>query len=360
MQLPPRSRTDQSARHRVLRSGSRRRGRSPSAPEVARRRRRAAGAVDALRAALPRLRRGPRDREWDPACSGCGARSSVASSSELRAACRPRRWRPCRRTATCSAVCALVEADDGPSVAAFLQRDASREQVLRLPARAQHPAAQGVRPAVVRAGADRRAAKVALAELPVRRVRRRPTRPTPRHGSTPMPSRQPVSTARLRRLHRRGVGPLSGDGQRDVALRPEPAPAGSGDGPPRGLRGDQLGPLAQDRRRGGAGRAASETVAAYFLEHVEADAVHEQVAVRDICAFPGRRGPVPARRRALRSVDLPAPGGALRRTELLDRWAPSWRWRHERGGQRAGVSRWPLARARRRHRRRRGGVGSTR
>ncbi len=67
-----------------------------------------------------------------------------------------------------------------------------------------------------------------------------------------------------------------------------------------------------------------DVVAAYFLEHVEADAVHEQVAVRDICAALVADEPElhdDVLFGAAACLHLAALSGA----ELLERWAPESR-----------------------------------
>ena len=46
-------------------------------------------------------------------------------------------------------------------------------------------------------------------------------------------------------------------------------------------------------------------MADYYDEHVEADAVHEQLAVRSICAGLLAEEPAPGRRRLVRGVQLP-------------------------------------------------------
>ena len=51
----------------------------------------------------------------------------------------------------------------------------------------------------------------------------------------------------------------------------------------------------------------------YYTEHVEADAVHEQLAVRSICGALVEAEPDAGRRRLLRRVHLPRPRGPGRR-----------------------------------------------
>ena len=171
----------------------------------------------------------------------------------------------------------------GPRLSAYLRRDADGRADARLPARAQRPAAEGVRPAVLRAAAARRA---------------RPRSPSPsssttstaRAGpsactrpSTPRPWRRPGSTRRYGAYVDEVLGALPGAAQRDVAVRPATA----------GCAARPWGTSPRSRRPARCRRARSPpgierlglagAVAAYFHEHVEADAVHEQVAARDIC-----------------------------------------------------------------------------
>jgi hypothetical protein len=51
----------------------------------------------------------------------------------------------------------------------------------------------------------------------------------------------------------------------------------------RGIRGDQLPAEPQIRRVACAGSGLPEVAPAYYDEHVEADSVHEQIAMRDLC-----------------------------------------------------------------------------
>ena len=90
----------------------------------------------------------------------------------------------------------------------------------------------------------------------------------------------------------------------------------------RRLRGAAMGHLAafeasssvpSRKIAGGIARVGlPDAVAAYFHEHVEADAVHEHVASSDICGALVAAEPAPARRRVLRSSGKPPPRSALR------------------------------------------------
>ena len=68
-------------------------------------------------------------------------------------------------------------------------------------------------------------------------------------------------------------------------------------------------------------RAARRRWSHYYDEHVEADAVHEQLAVRTICGALRRRRAGAGRRRVLRRLQLPRPRGPGRPDALLAEWA---------------------------------------
>ena len=108
----------------------------PTAPALGagrrhRRRGRAAGAVDDLRAALPRLRRRARRPRVGPRpARPCGASIESRFEHELREGTRELVSGVPAAGDVGQQLLDLVAADDGPSLAAFLQRRASREQVL--------------------------------------------------------------------------------------------------------------------------------------------------------------------------------------------------------------------------------------
>ena len=97
----------------------------------------------------------------------------------------------------------------------------------------------------------------------------------------------------------------------------------------------------------------------YYDEHVEADAVHEQLAVRAICGALVTEEPHLGGRRVLRRFHLPGPGGPGR-TSVLESSCPSMRAgpcgdriREVPPSRCHAVPGWPDARARGSHRRRR-------
>ena len=89
-------------------------------------------------------------------------------------------------------------------------------------------------------------------------------------------------------------------------------PAGCRDGPPRRLRDDQLPAGAQDRARGSRRLGLDGAMVAYYDEHVEADAVHEQLAAHDICGTLAEDEPDQVDADPVRRVHLPRPRGAGR------------------------------------------------
>ncbi len=122
---------------------------------------------------------------------------------------------------------------------------------------------------------------------------------------TPSPSRPPGSTG-VRRLHRAGAREHPRGQQPDV-------PGGLN----HRLRGAALGHLCAFEstssvpcRRIAAGIervGLPEATAAYFHEHVEADAAHEQIVLRDICGNFVESEPDPTRRGAFRCRRVPVP-----------------------------------------------------
>ena len=262
------------------------------------------------RARRPRV--GPR------ACSACGARSSVRFEHELRgAARRPLIGCPARATSADQLV-ALVDADDGPSLGDLPAARASREQVLDfLRERSVQQLKESDPQSFVLPRLDG-AAKVGPRRAAVRRVRRRPSRTAARHAVRRRP-RGRRARPDLRRVHRRGL--------RAVSLAC--ANVMSMFGLNRRLRGAAMGHLAAfeatssvPSRKIAAGIervGLPDAVAAYFHEHVEADAVHEQVAIQRHL----RR--LVADEPALRDDVLFGAAGclhlaALSGGELLDRW----------------------------------------
>jgi hypothetical protein len=213
----------------------------------------------------------------------------------------------------------LIAADSSPSPAAFLQRDASREQVLDfLRERSVQQLKESDPQSFVLPRIDG-AAKVALAELQYDEY----------GGGRP---ERLHATLYADALRDSGLDPSYGAYIDDVsAISLASANLMSMLGLNRRLRGAAMGHLAAfeatssvPSRRIAAGIervGLPETVSAYFHEHVEADAVHEQVAVHDIC------GNLVTEEPALHDDVLFGAAAclhlaALSATELLERWAP--------------------------------------
>ena len=212
----------------------------------------------------------------------------------------------------------MVAADDSPSAASFLQRHASLEQVLDyLRERSVQQLKESDPQSFVLPRIDG-PAKVALAELQYDEYGG--GRPDRLH-----------SALYAQALEAAGLDPTYGAYIDDVsALSLAMANTMSLFGLNRRLRGAALGHLAafeasssvpsRKVARGIERVGLPELVTAYFDEHVEADAVHEQVAARDIC------GALVAAEPSLREdvffgvaacLHLEALSGA----ELLARWA---------------------------------------
>ncbi|GGF49829.1 hypothetical protein GCM10011519_24750 [Marmoricola endophyticus] len=260
------------------------------------------------------------DLEWSPAVVTLRRGLESAFEAELRSATRERLAVTDAGTPVEELLLAMVAVDDGPSVAAYLHRHATREHVLdylrerSVQQLAEADAQSFMLPRL------RGAAKVALAEIQY----------------------DEYGAGRADRLHQdlyartmRGAGLddswgayLPDVGATSLALANLPSmlalnrrlvPAGAGhfavfeassSVPSRkiaaGIERVGLGP----------------EVAAYFDEHVEADAVHEQVAARDLC------GSLVVERPELRSEVLFGAACCLHldrlaAEELLGRWGAS-------------------------------------
>ncbi len=223
----------------------------------------------------------PDDREWDPGLLGLRRRLERRLERELREAVRPRLEALSAGDDVAEQVETLVAADDSPSPAAYLQRSATLEQLLDfLRERSVQQLKESDPEAFVLPRLSGRA-KVALAEVLY----------------------DEFGAGRPERLHQQmyaealdaaGLDSSYGAYVDDVsALSLASANLVSFFGLHRRLRGAAMGHFAAfeatssvPSRRIAAGLervGLPDTVAAYFLEHVEADAVHEQVALRDIC-----------------------------------------------------------------------------
>ena len=259
------------------------------------------------------------DREWDVGLLSLRLTLERRFERELAAAVGPAVAALPPGSDVSADITALIEADDSPSPAAFLQRDASREQVLDfLRERSVQQLKESDPQSFVLPRIDG-SAKVALAELQY----------------------DEYGGGRPDRLHARlyadaleAAGLDSGYGayiDEVSALSLAAANVMSLFGLNRRLRGAAMGHLAAfeatssvpSRKIAAAVDRVGlpDAVAAYFLEHVEADSVHEQVAIRDICGSLVADDPS-LRDDVLFGVASCLHLAALSGAELLERWAP--------------------------------------
>ena len=167
-----------------------------------------------------------------------------------------------------------------------------RRAPLGLPAQGGRPALVGdpaaVRPAEGRAGRD-----------PGRRVRRRAARARPRRSCSRRRWTALGLDAALRRLPRRHPRRDARHREPDVAVRAAPPLARRDRRAPRAVRDDLLGAQPPLRRRPAPARASAARATDFFDEHVEADAVHENIAAVDLAGGLARQEPGARRRRPL-------------------------------------------------------------
>jgi len=258
------------------------------------------------------------DREWDLGLLDLRRTLEQRFEHELRDALRPSLAGVSVGGDVGDQVEQLIAADDGPSLAAFLHRHASREQILDF---LRERSVQQLKESDPHSFVLPRlsgAAKVALAELQYDEY----------GGGRP---ERLHATLYANALRAAGLDDTYGAYVDDVsALSLAGANVMSFFGLHRRLRGAAMGHLAAfeatssvPSRRIAAGIervGLPDAVAAYFHEHVEADAVHEQVALHDIC------GNLVAEDPSLRDDVLFGAASclhlaALSGAELLDRWS---------------------------------------
>ena len=257
------------------------------------------------------------DREWDTGLLGLRRAIEARFEAELRAETKGVVGSVPADGDVGQQLLDLVAADDGPSAAAFLHRRASREQILDyLRERSVQQLKESDPQSFVLPRLDG-AAKVALAELQYDEYGG--GRPERLHATM---YGDALEAAGLDRTYGAYIDETSG-------LSLTCCNVMTMFGLNRRLRGAAMGHLAAfeasssvPSRKVAAGIARvglPDAVAAYFHEHVEADAVHEHVASNDICgamvaADPSLREDVLFG--AASSVYLDSLSGA----ELLDRW----------------------------------------
>ena len=236
-----------------------------------------------LRAPLPRLRR---RRPGARGAPGPPPRPASFESAEGRLRARFAAAAVPPNAGTSSTRSSPTSRPPRPSLASYVHREADREQVLDLLRLRSVYHLKETDPTAWAVPRLPRASQAALVELHVRRVRRRPRPPGPLGSCSPAPWRRAGSTTGTARTSTRHP-PRCRAEQRDDAVRSAPAAAGGRRRPPRCLRGDQLDAFAPDDP--GPPRLEMPTRwSAYYLEHVEADAVHEQSRPRHL--RPARRG----------------------------------------------------------------------
>ncbi len=261
----------------------------------------------------------PDDREWDVRLLGLRRTLEGRFEDELRDGVRSILEGLPTDCDVSEQLFELIAADDGPSAASFLHRDASREQVLDfLRERSVQQLKESDPQSFVLPRLDGRA-KVALAELQYDEYGGGD--PERLHATLYADA---LEAAGLDRGYGAYINEIS-------ALSLATANVMSLLGLNRRLRGAAMGYLAAfeatssvPSRKIAAGVervGLPDVVAAYFHEHVEADAVHEQVAIRDIC------GSMVADDPSLRDDVLFGAAcclhlAALCNSELLQRWAP--------------------------------------
>lgn len=261
----------------------------------------------------------PDDREWDLGLLGLRRTLERRFERELRDAVAPVLDSVSRGLDVGAQLLDLVDADDSPSPAAFLQRDASREQFLDfLRERSVQQLKESDPQSFVLPRIDG-AAKVALAELQYDEYGG--GRPERLHATL---YAEALRAAGLEAAYGAYVNEVS-------ALSLASANVMSLFALNRRLRGAAMGHLAAfeatssvPSRKIAAGVervGLPDAVAAYFHEHVEADAVHEQVAVHDICGTLVTADP-DLREDVLFGAACCLHLAALSGAELLDRWSP--------------------------------------
>ncbi len=259
----------------------------------------------------------PDDREWDAGLLGLRRSIERRFELELRSATRERTQSVPDEGDVGAQLLDLVAADDGPALASFLHRRASREQLLDyLRERSVQQLKESDPQSFVLPRLDG-GAKAALAELQYDEYGG--GRPERLHSTM---YGDALEAAGLDRTYGAYIDEVS-------ALSLACANVMSMFGLNRRWRGAAMGHLAafeacssvpSRKIAGGIERVGlPDAVSAYFYEHVEADAVHEHVASSDICgalvtAEPSLRGDVFFG--AATSLHLDALSG----TELLNRW----------------------------------------
>jgi hypothetical protein len=256
-------------------------------------------------------------REWDPNVLALRAKIETRFESELRSATHERTEQVADGASIGDQVLELVRADDGPHLSAYLRRDATADEMRAFLRERSVQQLKESDPQSFLLPRLEGAAKAALAEIQY-----------DEYGAGRAENLH--QTLYSRALEAVGLDPTYGAYVGEVsAATLASANVMSLFALNRRLRGAGLGHFAAleassalPSRRIAAGLerlGMGPVAAAYFLEHVEADSVHEQVAARDLCgAFVANH---PSLREdvvfgALSALHL----DALSSAELLARW----------------------------------------
>jgi pyrroloquinoline quinone (PQQ) biosynthesis protein C len=259
------------------------------------------------------------DLEWDPVVVGIRRVIERRLESELRAAVRERLPRTHGLGDVGEQLLTMVRDDEGPRLSSYLRRDATVEQLREYLRERSVQQLKESDPQSFLLPRLEGAAKVGLAEIQYDEYGA--GRPDHLH-----------QTLYARAMEAAGLSPEYAAYVTEVsAVSLASANAMSLFGLNRRLVGAGLGHFAafeasssMPSRRVASGierLGMSPVVAAYFHEHVEADAVHEQVAAREVCGayvaeHPEQRGEVLFG--AASALHLDALAGA----NLLERWSP--------------------------------------
>lgn len=256
-------------------------------------------------------------REWDPQVLRLRSDVERRLEAELRAATRDRVEEVSPDDPLGSRLLQMVQDDEGPRLSAYLRRDATAEQMTEFLRERSVQQLKESDPQSFLLPRLEGAAKVALAEIQF-----------DEYGAGRVESlHQTLYAAALESV---GLDAAYGAYVTEVsAVSLASANVMSLFGLNRRLRGAGIGHFAAfeassavPSRRIAAGLerlGMPPAAAAYFLEHVEADSVHEQVAARDVCEsfvaeHPSLRGDVIFGAACALHLD------ALSGTELLGRW----------------------------------------
>ena len=228
--------------------------------------------------------------EWEP--SLLALRAGLEQRFEARAARRAgRAERPARARRRWTSRCARSPTPTTrPSLSRYIEREATLEQVLEF---LVHRSAYQLKEADPHSWAIPRLSgppKAALVEIQADEYGGgRPERIHAELFARAMDGARPRRG--LRRLPRPDPRRDARDGQPDVAVRPAPPPARRDRRPPRAVRDDLVDPQPPLRQRRCAGSASAERRTEFFDEHVEADAVHENIAAVDLAGGLARQEP---------------------------------------------------------------------